>query len=239
MLINSEDGKCVDKYKWDGTKTAKIKYKTMKSQVLDDVKPRAGNVRQELYFDLLQSDTPVKVVFGESGSGKSYLATAWALQEIQKGTYQKLVVIKNNILVADTQDIGAVPGTEFEKLRQHCAFITDITSDFMFESMVQKGSLELAYLGTMRGRSLSSCIVLCSEAQNLTTKLVKMIVSRIAEKSVLIFDFDIDQVDKKSFEKDNGMMVMLEALKGNPLFGVVELDKIERSAVARLAELIK
>jgi PhoH-like ATPase len=239
LVINDETGKTVDKYRWDGTKTVKIKYKSLKSQVIDEVKPRSGNIRQELYMDLLQSDASLKVVFGSSGAGKSFMATAWALQELQKGNFQKLIVIKNNVIVDNVGDLGSVPGTEFEKLKQHCAFISDITSDFMFETMVQKGSIELAYLGTMRGRSLSSCVVLCSEAQNLTTKLVKMIVSRMGEKSVLIFDGDIDQIDKKAFEKDNGLMTMIESLKGNPLFGIVELEKIERSALARLAELIK
>ena len=239
LLLKADDGRVLDKYKYDGTKMVKIKYRTMKSQMLDDVKPRPNNTRQELYFDLLQSEVPVKVVFGQAGSGKSYLSTAWALQEIfSKGSYQKIVVIKNNILVGDTQDIGAVPGTETEKLRQHCAFITDITGNALFDSMIQKEQIELAYLGTLRGRSLSSSIVFCSEAQNLTTKLVKMIISRIGEKSTLIFDFDIDQIDKKSFEKDNGMIAMIDALKGNKLFGVVELEMVERSEVAKLASLI-
>ena len=239
LLISDETGKTIDKYKWDGTKTVKVKYKSIKSQVLDEVKPRSGNLRQELYFDLLQSEIPVKVVFGQAGSGKSYLSTAWALQELQKGSYQKFVIIKNNVVVDGVENMGSVPGTELEKIKQHCAFISDITSDFMFESLIQKGQIELAYLGTMRGRNLSSSIVYCSEAQNLTTKLVKMITTRIGEKSVLIWDFDIEQIDKKIFEKDNGMISMLESLKGNPLFGVVELEKVERSAVARLAELIK
>lgn len=238
LLIYSEDGKLLDKYKYDGSKLAKIKYRSMKSQQLDEVRPRPSNIRQELYFDLLQSDVPVKVVFGKAGSGKSFLSTAWALHELQKGSYQKIIVIKNNVLVDGVSDIGSVPGTEFDKLRQHCAFISDITSDFMFESLVQKGQLELAYLGTFRGRNLSNSIVFCSESQNLSSKLVKMIISRIGEKSTLIFDFDIDQIDKKSFEKDNGMMAMIEALKGNKLFGIVELETVERSEVAKLASLI-
>jgi PhoH-like ATPase len=237
LLIKAEDGKIIDKYKFDGNKTVKIKYKTIKSQILDEVKPRSGNAKQELYFDLLQAEIPLKAVLGPAGSGKSYLSTAWALQELQKGNFQKLVVIKNNVLADSVPDIGAIPGSEFDKLRQHCGFISDITSDFMFESMVQKNQLELIYLGTIRGRSLSNCIVLCSEAQNLTTKLVKMIVTRIGDKSTLIFDFDIDQIDKKSFEKDNGMMTMIESIKGNKLFGIVELETIERSEVAKLASL--
>ncbi len=109
----------------------------------------------------------------------------------------------------------------------------------MLDNFLQSSKIELCYLGTMRSRSLSDCIVLVNESQNLSTNLVKMIITRIGEKSTLIFDYDLDQIDKKSFERDNGMMAMTESLKGNSLFGMVELDRIERSEVARLAELIK
>jgi predicted ribonuclease YlaK len=105
--------------------------------------------------------------------------------------------------------------------------------------LLQKNQLEVAYLGTMRGRSLSDACILVSEAQNLTTSHVKMLISRVAKNSSIIFDFDIDQIDKKTFEKDNGMQNMIECLKGEKLFGMVEFDKVERSEVAALADLIK
>ena len=87
--------------------------------------------------------------------------------------------------------------------------------------------------------SISNAIILCNESQNLNTELIKMIITRVGEGTQIIFDFDLTQIDHKSFEKDNGMIAMTDALQGNQLFGMVELDSIERSAVARLAELIR
>jgi PhoH-like ATPase len=237
LLIKNSKGDIVDEYKFDGQKTLKVKYRLIESNILDKIKPR--NSRQKLFFDLLQSDIPLKVVSGVPGSGKTMISTAWALQELQRGNFNKLIVIKNNVGVQDVPELGALPGDVTEKLKASCAFIGDIVSDFMFDTLLQNNKIEIAYLGTMRGRNLSECVVLVSEAQNLTTNLVKMIVTRIGEKSVLIFDYDLEQIDKKVFEKDNGMMSLTESLQGNDLFGMVELDRIERSAVARLAELIK
>lgn len=237
VLIKNSAGDVVDQWKYDGKKLLKVKIKPFDSQYLDKVKPR--NIKQMLFMDLLQADVPLKVVSGIAGSGKSFLSTAWALQEVQKGNFDKLVVVKNNVTVADVPDIGAIPGTELDKIKAHCMFMSDIVHPFAFDLMIQQGKVELAYLGTMRGRSISNSIVLCSEAQNLTTSLVKMIVTRIGEKSALIFDYDLDQIDKRNFEKDNGMMALTESLKGNPLFGMVELDMIERSEIAKLASLIK
>lgn len=237
MLLKNSSGNIVDKYKFNGSKTIKIKYKSITSRHLDDVKPR--NIKQELYFDLLQdASIPVKVVSGVAGSGKTFLSTAWALQEIENGHYNKLVIVKNNVSVQDVPDIGSVPGDVTEKLMAYTAFIGDIISIYGLRQLIEAGKIEIAYLGTMRGRSLSDSIILCSEAQNLTTSLTKMIITRVGEKSTIIWDYDLDQIDKKNFEKDNGMLRLTEALAGNPLFGMVEFDRIERSSVARLAELI-
>lgn len=236
LLLKNSEGAIVDRFRSDGTKTVKVKFKSLKSQVLEEVKPR--NIKQELMLDLLcNSEILVKCVSGLAGSGKSFLSTAWALQEIQKGSFQKFVIIKNNVLVKDSAEIGFIPGTELEKLKQHCGFITDIITDFVFRNMYEDHRLELAFLATMRGRSISNSIILVTEAQNLTRDLANMIISRVGEGSVIIFDFDLDQIDKKNFEKDNGMLTMVEALKGNKLFGIVELDLIERSEVAKLASL--
>lgn len=237
LLIEDLEGHIVDKYKFKKGKLEKIKYQTIESIDIGNIKPR--NIKQELYFDLLNSDIPLKVVTGNAGSGKSYLGTAWALQQVYEGKFDKLVVIKPNFNVDSIPDIGALPGDLNDKLREHCAFVSDIVGQLAFDKLLADGRLEMAYLGTIRGRSLANSVVLCSEAQNLNTSLVKTIVTRIGEGSVLIFDYDLQQIDNEKFEEDNGMRSLVESLAGEELFGMVELDRIERSAVARLAEKIK
>jgi PhoH-like ATPase len=237
VLIKDSQDIVVDKYRCDNSKLVKIKYRAIESQVLGKIKPR--NVRQELLFDALDSPMPVICVTGPAGTGKSFISTAYALRELQNGKFNKFVVIKNHVSVQDIPELGALPGDVTEKLKSSCAFVADIISDFMFDSMLQGNKIEIGYLGNMRGRSLNECVVLVSEAQNLTTNLVKMIVSRIGENTKLIMDFDLEQIDKNAYSKDNGMMAMVESLKGNKLVGVIELLDVERSEVAKLASLIK
>lgn len=238
LLIEDLEGNILDEYKFVDGKIQKVKYQSIESVDVGDIKPR--NIKQRLYIDMLNSeDIKLKVVTGNAGSGKSFIATSWALQKVYEEKYEKLVVIKPNFNVDSIPDIGALPGDINDKLREHCAFVSDIVSPFAFDELLSKGKLEMVYLGTIRGRSLSKSVILCSEAQNLNTSLVKTIVTRVGEGSVLIFDYDNQQIDKECFEKDNGMRSLVESLKGEKLMGMVELDRIERSEVARLAEKIQ
>lgn len=237
-LLLKFDGNIVDKFRYDGDKFVKLKFKKFESQILGEIKPR--NIRQELYMDLLVNDKiPVKAALGVAGSGKTFLATAYALQELQSGKYERMVVIRNGLPVQGVPSLGTLPGDATEKQKNSCMFMADIIGDFFFDNFLQSNKIQISYLGDMRSRSISNSIILCNESQNLNTELVKMIITRVGENSQLIMDFDLSQIDHKNFEKDNGMLSMLEGLQGNELFGAVELDRIERSAVARLAELIK
>lgn len=235
--MKKEDGTILDKFKKENDKIVSVKYKAFESTILGKIKPR--NQRQELLMDLLESKIPLLSVSGVAGGGKTYLTTAHALQCMQKEQYQKLIIIRNNIPVAGVPDLGILPGDATDKLKESCAFMGDIISSYMFDMMLQQNKIEIVYLGSMRSRSLSDSYILCNEAQNLTTELVKMIITRVGEKSRLVFDYDLSQIDKNTFEKNNGMVAMSESLKGHPLFGAVELDLIERSEVAKLATLIK
>ena len=237
-LLLKLNGDIVDKYRYDGKEFIKLKYRPLESQILGKIKPR--NIKQELYFDLLLNDKIlVKSALGVAGSGKTFLASAYALQELQNGKYERLVIIRNGIAVQGVPSLGTLPGDATEKLKNSCMFMADIIGDIFFDSLLQQNKIQISYLGDMRSRSISNAIILCNEAQNLNTELVKMIITRVGEGSQLIFDFDMSQIDHKNFEKDNGALSMMEGLQGNELFGAVELDRIERSAVARLAELIK
>ena len=228
----------VDKFRYDGSKFVKLKYQALESQILGKIKPR--NLRQELYMDLLCNDKIyVKAALGVAGSGKTFMATAYALQELQAGKYERLVIIRNGISVQGVPQLGILPGDATEKQKNSCLFMADIIGDLFFDNFLQQNKIQISYLGDMRSRSINNSIILCNESQNLNTELIKMIITRVGEDSRLILDFDLSQIDHKNFEKDNGMLAMLEGLQGNELFGAVELDRIDRSAVARLAELIK
>jgi PhoH-like ATPase len=237
LLIHDSEGKIIDKYKNEKGKIIKVKYKAFDSKILGKVKAR--NDRQELFFDLLESDIPCVCVSGPAGSGKSFVSTSYALKELDAGKFEKIVIIRNNAVVRDVDAIGATPGDEIAKMKFHCMWVADIVSDFYLDNLLNQNKIELAYIGTLRSRSFSNCLILVNESQNLTSNLARLVISRVGENSKIIWDFDVEQTDKNSYSKDNGMLALVEGLKGQPLVGMVELLDVERSEVAKLASLIK
>jgi len=238
LLVKNEDGDIVDKYKWTGEKLAEIKYKTIESEMLGRVKPR--NAKQECYFDLLDDPkTKLKVCVGGKGVGKSYLAACWALSQVERGKFDKIIVAKNTYELDGVKPLGFTPGSLELKLLNHLLFLRDIVSKDGYDSLLQSEQIEVCHLGYLRGRSLKNAILWVSECQNLTKELIKTIISRAAEGTIIIFDGDIDQCDNRLFVKDSGLIAMSECLAGNKLYGMVQMDKCERSDLASLAELIK
>jgi PhoH-like ATPase len=239
LIIKNEDGEIVDKQKWiQGRGFKNISYKAVDSRYVGKVKPR--NPYQELYMDLLQDkETKVKVVQGDYGTGKDYLALSNFLQMVEKGNYEKIIWIRNNIEAEGTKPIGFLPGSLTEKLSVYAEIVGDFVGDKVgFEMLLNSGKLELVHAGFLRGRDLRNSIIYCTEAQNMPSSLVKLILSRISEGSIAFFNGDTKQIDDRSFKSNNGMNLMIEKLSGNPLFGYVKLETCERSEVAKLVKLL-
>ena len=102
--------------------------------------------------------------------------------------------------------------------------------------MLQKETLVVEPLQTLRGRNFENSIIICSEAENLTYDQLKLIVARVAEGSCLMINGDIRQRDRAVFERSKGLEKFIECLKGEELFGYVFLPKTERSETAKLAD---
>jgi len=235
LLIKDESGNYVDKCRFDGkTLNRIVKPKFIESRMLDKVK--ALNIRQEIYIDLLhQKDITIKCVQGSAGAGKSFIAIAYSLQELEKDRSKKLYILRNNVPIEGVEELGFLPGTEYDKLKPYIMYASDVLSEGGLQMMVETGRIEMLYLGTLRGRNLSNAIVLCSESQNMTVEHLAMIISRMGKDTISIFDFDMDQVDKKIFRTNNGMKKMYEVFPGEKLFGCCELEEVERSESAKLA----
>lgn len=239
LLIKNENGDIVDKYKWKNGVLKDISYKKIKTQMLGEIKPK--NVKQQCYFDLLNDDDiKVKVVVGKAGTGKSFIATNWAVEKLMDSKFDRLIVLRNNIQTRGVREIGFRKGDTDEKLSGFLSFMKDIITPENFEQLKFEERLESPYLGEIRGRNFSRCIVYCSEIQDSDQQLIKTIISRIGQNSVLLLDGDLNQCDSVYFEGNlNGINAICRSLGGNNLFGVVELDKCERSDVAALADLIE
>ena len=238
LLIEDENHIVVDKYKWQDGKHKNIYRKPIDSTQMGKLK--AKNTEQELVFDMLVDDTTtVKVITGNFGSGKTLISTAAAYQLMQAGKFDKIVWIRNNIEVKDTNSIGALPGTYLEKLSVWAMPLADhLGGKDELEKQIAFGKIEVEHLGFLRGRDIRNSIIFCSEAEHLTREHVQLIIGRVAEGSILILEGDCQQIDTKAFERDNGLVAAIDCLRGNRLFAYVHLKESVRSETAKLADLL-
>ena len=225
---------------WDGNEYTPLKYKEIRNPYIQEtITPR--NLEQKMAFHLLQNQNiKIKLLTSAWGSGKTLIALSYALEQVHKGAYAKLLFVRNNIIVADTNDIGFLPGDMRDKMSIWGAPLADhLGGQEMLDKLIDDGVIEIYPLSHMRGRSICNSIVLCDECENMNDKLITFLMSRIEKDSEIIFCGDVAQVDHYKFEKNNGITTMINSLAGEPLFGMVKLIKSERGPVAKLCDKIR
>ena len=237
-FVKNPDGDIVDKIKWTGAKNAPVGFKSIRNEYTGKLSPI--NPEQEFAFDMLQdANTTVKLLTGRWGSGKTKLMVAHAIQYVMKGKVDKLIWVRNNYETKDTKAIGFLPGEQEQKLIVWAAPLADhLGGEYGLRRAIDNRQVEIQHLGFIRGRDITNAIVLCSEAENLTSAHIALLLSRIGNNAQLWLDGDIAQTDHKKFETDSGICACINKLSGNPLFGYVELQKTERSETAELATLL-
>ena len=235
LKLNNE---VVDLVKWDGNKNEVIKYKNQNSDYFGQVKPL--NDQQKMLFDLLQNrKIPVKIVRGQFGSGKTFLALVHAMNYVKWHTFDKIVYVRNNVEVAGSQKLGALPGEQEDKLMPWLMPLADhLGGPEALIQAIENDEIEPIHLGYIRGRNIQRSIIFVDEAENLTTDNVKLIIGRAEKGSEVWFLGDESQTDSDIFRKNSGIASLLNSLQGDSLFGAVELQKSERSEVAQLAAKI-
>lgn len=221
---------------WDGNEYRHLKYKEFVAPTGERIVPR--NTEQKMYLDLLQNDSiPIKLCIGHFGTGKSMFAETWATYQLQSGKFDKIVFVKNNLEVKGAGILGTLPGDEIDKQYPWLRQLEDHLGPQLFEEYLDTGRIEPAHLSTLRGRDLKHSLILVDEAENLLTTNIQLLLGRVAEGSQIIFCADIKQCDYKS-NTMSGVPRLIQALAGNPLFGMVKLIKTERSKVAACADLL-
>ena len=227
----------VDYYRKRGSVLHKVAFPSFKSDFCGTIKPR--NPEQYCAMDLLKSDVPIKLLTGKFGSGKTILIINWALEAIQKNQFEKIVFIRNNVQVKDTDPLGALPNGVFDKtlpyvmpFADHCGGVEGL------KMLIDSGKLEVIPLGFLRGRSIRNSILYSMESESLTKQHIQLIMGRVDEGTQLVMDGDFKQKDRTIFERSQGLETMVERLVGNEYFGYVNLKKSERSKVAQLADLL-
>ena len=238
LIPNADaDGNTVG-LRWNGSRYVPIKYKNLNTAYSGKIKPL--NRQQELAFDLLQNpDITIKLLLGVYGSGKDFLMVNHAVDLIEKGKYDKIVWVRNNIEVKDTKELGFLPGSMLEKIYPFAAILADcLGGEVALERAITDGWVEIQPLGFIRGRSFQRSIIYCSEAENLTRQHIQLLIGRVGEGSSLWINGDLRQIDDVTFEQNNGIQKLIEKVTGDEHFGSVYLPITERSETARLADLL-
>lgn len=203
------------------------------------------NKEQKFAMELLLDDSiPLVTLVGSAGTGKTLLALAVGLHKvIEERAYARFLIMRPVVPMGD--DLGYLPGTKEEKLRPWMQPIYD-NLDFLFrgcsdskhllDDFLRRGTIEMETLTYIRGRSIPNQFILCDEAQNLSPNMVKTLVTRMGEGTKLVLTGDPEQIDHPYLDADsNGLIYLVEKLKGEKISGHVMLTKGERSRVAELA----
>lgn len=238
LIPNADADGNTAELRWDGSRYVPIKYKNLNTAYSGKIKPL--NRQQELAFDLLQNpDITIKLLLGVYGSGKDFLMVNHAVDLIEKGKYDKIVWVRNNIEVKDTKELGFLPGSMLEKIYPFAAILADcLGGEVALERAITDGWVEIQPLGFIRGRSFQRSIIYCSEAENLTKQHIQLLIGRVGEGSSLWINGDLRQIDDVTFEQNNGIQKLIEKVTGDEHFGSVYLPITERSETARLADLL-
>lgn len=209
------------------------------------IKPR--NVEQNCAFELLLDETlQIVTLVGRAGTGKTLLALACGLElVVQRGMFDRLLICRP--IVPFGQDIGFLPGNIEEKLLPRMQPISD-NLEFLFNErknrgpvedlgyFLNEGIIELEPLTYIRGRSIPNQFMIVDEAQNLTPRELKTIITRAGVNTKIVLTGDPYQIDHPYLDfSSNGLTRVVERFAGQEVYGHIVLRKGERSSLAELA----
>ena len=230
------------------------------------LKPR--NKEQSFSLDLLfDNNVKLLTLTGPSGTGKTLLAIAAALEQLkgigssENAKYEKLIVTRPVQPVG--KDIGFLPGTLEEKMEPWIAPIRDnvnflmnskkgnkkrassdtnktrLGDEYYLALMQDKGLIEIEAITFIRGRSIPNAYIIIDEAQNLSMHELKTIITRAGDGTKIVLTGDIEQIDNVHVDVfTNGLTFAIEKFKEHSIAGHVNLIKGERSELATLASKI-
>lgn len=208
------------------------------------IKPR--NAEQTFCFDaLLNPEIQLASISGKAGTGKTLLALAAALAQLDKFDQ---ILLARPIVALSNRDLGFLPGDAKDKIGPYMQPLYDnltvIKNSFnprshevkILDDLIKDERLVITPLAYIRGRSLTNTYFIVDEAQNLTPHEVKTIITRSGEGTKMVFTGDLDQIDTPYLDKkSNGLAYMTERMKSQELFAHVNLIKGERSKLAEVA----
>jgi phosphate starvation-inducible PhoH-like protein len=171
-------------------------------------------IGQKRYVDAIRSST-VTFAIGPAGTGKTYLAVATAVRALQEHQVSRLILTRPAVEAGER--LGFLPGTLYEKIDPYMRPLYDamfeMTGADTLSRLMERGTVEVAPLAFMRGRSLNDAFIILDEAQNTTPEQMKMFLTRLGFGSKAVVNGDATQTDLQSGQK-SGLAAVEEILTG-------------------------
>ncbi|MFM6841555.1 MAG: PhoH family protein [Candidatus Planktophila sp.] len=197
------------------------------------------SAEQRIALDLLLDESiGIVSLGGRAGTGKSALALCAGLEAVMERRLHKKVVIFRPLYPVGGQELGYLPGSEGEKMSPWAQAVFDtlgaLVSQAVIDEILDRGLVEVLPLTHIRGRSLHDSYVIVDEAQSLERGVLLTVLSRIGQNSRVILTHDVAQRDNLRVGRHDGVVAVVETLKGHPLFAHITLTRSERSPIAAL-----
>jgi PhoH-like ATPase len=187
---------------------------------------------------LLDPEVGIISLGGRAGTGKSALALCAGLEAVLERRQHRKVIVFRPLYAVGGQELGYLPGSESEKMSPWGQAVFDtlgaVTTQEVVEEVVERGMLEVLPLTHIRGRSLHDAFVIVDEAQSLERNVLLTVLSRIGRDSRVVLTHDVAQRDNLHVGRHDGVVAVVEKLKGHPLFAHITLTRSERSPIAAL-----
>ena len=186
---------------------------------------RARTVNQRKLVDLYEKNDLLFAV-GPAGSGKTYTAIALAVKALKEREVRRVILTRPAVEAGEK--LGFLPGDMKEKLDPYLQPLYDALNDMIPAAKLQKyledGTVQIAPLAYMRGRTLDNAFVILDETQNTTRSQIKMFLTRMGRNAKFIVTGDVTQIDLPR-KSDSGLTRAMDTLRGIDGIGMVEFDK--------------